>query len=259
MTMTDFWWLTPEQANKYVYVELVHHQPLTDEDDAPHQSFNNPCFAGIQNISKWCNKYQNTNVYRSLKIWPNNSKGEALLGPFVVDIDNSKNLDNALTVTRNAVSWLIKCYNLKESDIRLFFTGHKGFNIEILPSALGLAGTPSGQDNKADSIRKAVIKALQQSKNVSGGYSVGYENGRVVYRDLNTGKYVAKRDTANRVSNSVSAEGTIIDPPHEYTRLHNSINEWIEHGVKKARRKIGLTLSELNSLPLKEIVDRSIV
>ena len=87
MALTDFWWLTSEQANKYFYVELVHHQPLTDKDDAPHQDFNNPCITGIQSISKWRNKYQNTNVYRSLKIWSDNSKREALSGPFVVDIE----------------------------------------------------------------------------------------------------------------------------------------------------------------------------
>ena len=231
MAMTDFWWLTPEQTNKYVYVELVHHQPLTDEDDAPHQSFNNPCFAGIQSISKLCNKYQNTNVYRSLKIWSDNSKGEALSGPFVVDIDNSKNLDDTLIVTRKAVKCIFNSYNLKESDLRLFFTGHKGFNIEVLPSALGLAGTQSERDNKADCIRGKIISELRRNAGLAS--------------------------QPGQCRNLVSEQGTLIDPIHKHVRLHGSINKWIENGGQKARRKIVLTLKELRSLQIKQIVHQA--
>ena len=234
MAMTDFWWLTHEQANKYVYVELVHHQPLTDEADASHQSFNNPCFAEIQSMSKWCNKYQNTNVYRSLKICANNSKGEALSGPFVLDIDNSKNLDDTLIVTQKAVKCIFNSYNLKESDLRLFFTGHKGFNIEVLPSALGLAaGTQSEQDNKADCIREKIISELRRNAGLAS--------------------------QPGQCRNLVSEQGTLIDPIHKHVRLHDSINKWIENGGQKARRKIALTLKELCSLQITQIVGRSIV
>jgi hypothetical protein len=215
-------------------LELVHHQPLTDEDDTPHQDFNNPCFTGIQNISEWRNKHQNTNVYRSLKIWSDNLKSEALLGPFVIDIDNDcGKLDDTLIVARNAVKCLVNSYNLQESDIRLFFTGHKGFNIEVLPSAFGLAGTPSEQDNKADCIRKKIISELRRNAGLAS--------------------------QQGQARNLVSEEGTIIDGIHDYVRLHDSINKWIENGGYKARRKIGLTLSELNSLSLKQIVAKSIV
>lgn len=260
MALTDFWWLTFEQAGKFVYVELVHHQPPTDEDDAPLQDFNNPCFAGIQSISKWRNKYQNTNVHRSLKIWSDNSKREALSGPFVIDIDNEcGNLDDALTVTRNAVKCIFKSYNLKESEMRLFFTGHKGFNIEVLPSALGLAGTPSEQDNKANCIREKIISKLQQGTNLGGGYRVGSSKGKTVFIDQNTGKKLSKSNLHLKTVNLVSAGGTIIDIIHGDVRLHNSINEWIECGVNKARKKIELTLRELSNLSLELIVTRSMV
>jgi hypothetical protein len=212
-------------------VELVHHQPLTDEDDAPCQAFNNPCFAGIQSISKWCNKYQNTNVYRSLKIWSDNSKKEALSGPFVVDIDNSKNLADTLIVTRKAVKCIFNSYNLKESDLRLFFTGHKGFNIEVLPSALGLAGTQSEQDNKADCIREKIISELRRNAGLAS--------------------------QPGQCRNLVSEQGTLIDPIHKHVRLHDSINKWIEDGGYKARRKIALTLKEFCSLQIEQIVHQA--
>lgn len=232
MALTDFWWLTPEQANKYVYVELVCHQPLTDEDDAPYNDFNNPSFAKIQNIPKWCNTYQNTNIYRSLKIWPDNLKKEVLSGPFVIDIDNDDNLIDALNVTRKVVGCVFNSYNLKESDIRLFFTGHKGFNIEVLPSAFELAGAQSEQDNKAERIRKKIISELR--RNAESTSELG------------------------QCSNIVSEQGTIIDPIHNHVRLHDSINKWIENGVQ-ARKKIELTLGELNNLPIEHIITKSIV
>lgn len=229
MAMADFWWLISEQANKYVYVELVHHQPLTDKDDAPRHDFNNPCFTGIQNISEWRIKYQNTNVYRSLKIWSNNLKSEALSGPFVIDIDNEcGKLDDTLIVTRAAVKCIVNSYNLKESDIRLFFTGHRGFNIEVLPSALRLVGAPSEQNNKADCMRKEIINKLRQATNLTS--------------------------MQGNAMNLISENGTIIDRIHDYVRLHNSINRWIENGGQKARRKTSLTLKELCSLQIEQIV-----
>lgn len=232
MAMTDFWWLTFEQANKYVYVELVHHQPLTNEDNAPHQDFNNPCFTGIQSISEWRNKYQNTNVYRSLRIWSDNSKREALSGPFVIDIDNEcGKLDDTLIVTRKAVKCIFNSYNLKESDLRLFFTGHKGFNIEVLPSALGLAGTQSEQDNKADCIREKIISELRRNAGLAS--------------------------QPGQCRNLVSEQGTLIDLIHKHVRLHDSINKWIENGGQKARRKIALTLKELCSLQIEQIVHQA--
>jgi hypothetical protein len=231
MAITDFWWLTDEQVNKYFFVKLVHHQPLTDEDSAPNAEFTNPCFTQIRSISKWCENHQNTNIYRSLEIWTDNLQSEALYGPFVIDIDNDENLDDALTVTRNTIEYIVNLYNLKESDIRSFFTGHKGFNIEVLPSALGLLCKPSRQDEKANCIREKIICELRKNACLS--------------------------PQLVQVRNCVSKEGTIIDCIHDYLRLHNSINKWIENVGRKARRKIGITLSEVNSLSLNDIIDRS--
>mgnify|MGYP001602302971 CR=1 FL=1 len=214
-------------------MELVHHQPLTDEDDVPTKAFNSPCINGVQSISEWCGRHQNTNVYRSIKIWTDNSKRETILGPFVIDIDNDDDLDDALTVTRNAVKCIFKIYRLKDSDIQLFFTGHKGFNIEILPSALGLAGIASEWDNKVCNIREEIISELRRSAGLVS--------------------------QSGQARNIVSAKGTVIDGIHDYVRLHNSINKWIETSGQKARRKIGITLKEFNSLQLKQMVDRSTV
>ena len=231
MALTDFWWLTSEQASMYVNVGLVHHQPLADKDSAPRQAFENPYIAEIQGILEWCNKYQNTNVYRSLKIWSDNSKREALSGPFIIDIDNARNLADTLIMTRKAVRLIFRSHELKESDIRLFFTGHKGFNIEVLPSVLGLVGTPTEQDNEADCIRKKIINELRRKAGL-----------------------VSEQGQAR---NLVSKNCTIIDLIHDYIRLHDSINKWIECGVTIARKKIELPLSDFTNLRLDQILESS--
>jgi hypothetical protein len=210
---------------------LVHHQPLTDDDSPPSQDFCNPCFKGIRDISEWSNQNQNTNIYRSLNIWTDNSKREVLSGPFVIDIDGDKPNDS-LTVTRKTTTCLFSLYDVKENDIKLFFTGHKGFNIEVLPSAIGLTGAPSEQRNKANYIRQEIIGKLRCNA------------GLVSHSGLSR--------------NIVSCEGTVIDKIHHYVRLHESINEWIDNEGQKTRRKIGLTLSDLNNLQLVQIINRSI-
>ena len=139
--------------------------------------------------------------------------------------------DDALIMTRNAVKCIVNSYDLKERDIRLFFTGHKGFNIEVLPSALGLAGTQNEQDNKADRIWKKIISELRRNAGLAS--------------------------KPGQCRNLVSEQGTLIDPIHKHVRLHDSINEWIECGTAKARKKIGLTLSELGCLTLENIIAKS--
>jgi hypothetical protein len=221
--MTDFWWLTHEQANKYVYVNLVHHKPINDNDNAPNQDFNNPGFARIDNISGWCKEYQNINVYRSLEIWSDVSKKDALSGPFIIDIDNERGeLEDTLMVTRNVVTLLFKYYGVKENHLRLFFTGHKGFNIEVLPNALGLSYTQCEYRNDMDCLRKNIINKLRRDAGLNS--------------------------QSGQARNLVSDKGTIIDVIHNYVRLHDSINKWIDNEGYKARKKIGLSLSELENL-----------
>jgi len=223
---SDFWWLTAKEKRKYIYVELVYHKPFGEENDAPSSVFMNPSLVEVKNINQWRQQYQNTNVYRSLKVWADKSRKDALSGPFIIDIDNeSENLSDALVVTKKAVECLRNSYGIKDDDIHIFFTGHKGFNLEIHPSALKIRGTVEEQENKTQRIRKEVIRKLQQGKNVKG--------------------------------NSVSERGTLIDSIHEYVRLHYSLNKWISKTGKIARMKIELPIHEFNNLIIEKIIAKS--
>jgi hypothetical protein len=224
--MTDFWWMEKKDKFRYYCTKLVHHEPLEEQDSPANLAFKNPDLSPINKIGQWSTGHQNQNVYRSLKIWTTEDKSESLIGPFIIDIDNENgDLDDALIITRQA---LYAMYSKVPSlHLRVFFTGHKGFNIEILPSALNIAGSLSQQQAKAKLVHKDIIRTLQFGMN-------GQSN-----------------------SNYVGQNGTLIDRIHDYIRLHGSTNVWIENGSRKARRKVELAVDEFDRLSLRQILDMS--
>lgn len=233
--MSDFWWLSPTEKTAYLYVELFT------------QEFASPCFSLVSEIGRWRANHKNTNVYRSLKVWKDNSKREPLTGPFIVDIDNEDGcLDDALSVTRKAVKSILSVYGVSDNDVRVFFTGHKGFNIEVRPESVGITGSPDEQNSRTECIRKELIKELRQGKSSRGISSI--EKGKPVFKCAPNLWF----------SNQVSARGTLIDRRQSCLRLHDSINAWIEGNKTISRKKVILSLEELCKLTLKQIVQKSI-
>ncbi len=112
-----------------------------------------------------------------------------------------------------------------DNDIHIFFTGHKGFNLEIRPEIVDIVGTQKEQESKAGDLRKEVIKKLQQGKNLEYNY--------------------------------VSKRGTLIDPIHKHVRLHCSLNKWISQTGEIVRMKIELSITELKNLTIEEIIAKS--
>jgi hypothetical protein len=252
--MDDFWWLTPTERQEYIYVELVHHRPLREEDNSAHSSFSSPCFARIVDIEQWRNNNHNTNVYRSLQVWRDASKTKELSGPLILDIDNDDNdLGDALVVTREVVD-VVRSYHIKESAMRVFFTGHKGFNIELCSKALRISGTVG---NQTECVRKEIIKKLQEGKNLGGGFTASFENGAMIFRERAYRRRLSTGELSQKTANLVSRKGTVIDRTHDYVRLHGSINEWVESGKIKARMKTKLTVEELRSLTIGQTISRS--
>lgn len=253
--MTDFWWLTTKQKQEYTCIELVHHEPLTKDDDSPYKAFRNPCFTTIENMKGWCDSFDNTNVFRELTIWSDKSKRHRKAGPVVLDIDNdNENLNDALLITRNTVKIIKKTYHIQSSQLRIFFTGHKGFNIEINPEAIGIR---DDLKNRAEVFRRDIMRALQTETGLGGGYSVQFEDDRAIIRDRITGKRLSSRNLWKKTLNLVSENGTIIDGIHDFVRLHDSINEWISQEGEIARRKIELDINELNQVTIEQIVEKS--
>jgi hypothetical protein len=190
---TDFWWLTTEEVQKYQYVCVGHHQLYSDEPNSNNTPTSVPWFHSFDesgNLSKvmrryplkfveqWRDKCANTNVFRSLSLFTTEQDREELLGPFVIDIDREndetnrgyvQDLNKALEDTRKLVKEYLCKFN--EDDFRIFFTGHKGFNIEVCPQALGIVSLDNRRrqfrekraeinrtfgDNFADTIKECV-------------------------------------------------------------------------------------------------------
>lgn len=192
----------------------------------------------IDGLEDWCSKFQNTNVYRTLKITSLRRGVEEIIGPFVIDIDNEdEDLEDALSVTRKTLSLLRREFGIEAKSIRMFFTGHKGFNFEICPEALGIRGSMLDQVRKSAEVLYRITEALK------GGKSF-------------------------QCRNQISDKGTIVDETygdkrsirikHRYIRLHNSLNMWYSSEWKiKTRMKIELTFDELAKSSATEIAHRA--
>ena len=248
---SDFWWLSEEQASQAWLIGLGHHREdddrrITLHDLDPDQptlldwdhSLNergegSGLFTAypLSFMNEWCLRWDNHNVYRTMKMFPESGHGEAILGPLLVDIDSQdwksqplEDLEAALRMARHAITVVIQEWGLKpEEDVRIFFSGRKGFNIEAIPSRLDITGN------------------IDQQIRTSAGCL----------------------DTI-RQELGISADGPTIDPvygnrygfrlKHPYIRLHDSVNCWRSSAVTQRRRRVRLTIDELSGLSMARIL-----
>lgn len=238
MDHTDFWWLDTTHNATYDYVQLGHHRPMRD-DEQPCSITWDTAASPVSALDQWCKKFHNTNVYRSLTIWSSPLRHNQLLGPYLVDIDNEQqDLQDAQLAATRAVAHLQESYGITEDDLRIFFTGRKGFNLEVRPSSLQIQGTLSDQLRQSAEHLARIIEALR------------------------TGNIWP-------LVNQVTPGGTLIDTiygsrysgyqlKHPHVRLHGSYNKWLTPLGQTARRKLPLTIEELNELTAHEIMQRSV-
>ena len=138
MERSDFWWLSPSQRSSYQHTEFGHHRPIRD-DEEPRSINWDTNICSIDELENWRDRFQNTNVYRALKTVSTSLGVGEIIGPVLVDIDNGdEDLEDALTVTRKTLLLLQDKLRIETDSLRIFFTGRKGFNIEIRPVALGI-------------------------------------------------------------------------------------------------------------------------
>jgi hypothetical protein len=180
---SDFWWLTSEEAMKYKYIYVCYQEPHSDEphSDKDPKSANRYFSLDVNNslssvtkryplefIYFWKNTNNNINVFRSPGLFSDEQNGEGLLGPFLIDIDRQdktdkgfvQDLNKALKDTLHVIKTCLS--SIKENDYRIFFTGHKGFNIEINPHALGIISSEN-QIRQFRDIRKDINNNLGEN------------------------------------------------------------------------------------------------
>jgi len=182
----DFWWLVPDEAKKFRFVYTKHQHPYSDQQNTDRDppsverdySFYSVDSSGnlsknekrypVEFLNKWKKRCGNTNVFRSLALFAADENADKLLGPLVLDIDREdymegegmvQDLGKALQDTRKLVRCLQQSYRVKESDLCVLFTGHKGFNVEVRLGAVGI-GSVNPQWDQFKFKRKEINQAL---------------------------------------------------------------------------------------------------
>ena len=266
---SDLWWLSETQASEAWSVGLGHHAPPTDDDQPSITNLNeeeptipgwfhsldekrnkSPLFKRYppSSLAEWRSACHETNVYRTLKLFSERPDQEPILGPFLVDIDNqdlingySENLGDALIIATETVAFLTADWHLAaNSDLRVFFSGRKGFNVEIRPSSLGIHGAVWQQLELSSQKLDEIIAHLRNQNGVAATDS------NVVSQHLTQieGIY-GNRRFGYRLK-------------HPYTRLHDSVNKWIsKDGSEIARVRLELTVDELVTETISSIVFRA--
>jgi len=147
MISTDFWWLSPVEVRQFRYVDLFHQEPYSDEPNTDRDPTSCPILQSdkrypLESVSQWEVRFRNMNVFRSWALYSSNIEGKEIIGPLVLDIDRPVEKDGgyvpdferALRDTRLLVTEY--CSKLERTNYRVFFTGHKGFHIEIHPKVI---------------------------------------------------------------------------------------------------------------------------
>ena len=189
-------------------------------------------------LATWKQICLNTNVYRSLLLF--SKKGENLAGPFLVDIDSlatddtagpiRADLGQALTVAREIGSLLLDQWHLPQPDLRLFFSGRKGFNFEVRPNALGITGNGRAQMQASERLQRRLKDELK-AKGIPNCVDRVYGHGGILW----------------------------LRPRHPFTRLHESINAWHSGGRIHRRRRAEVSLEDLFKLDINAIAEKSLV
>ncbi len=259
MNGSDFWWLTEREASQPWLVGVGHRSPLVDDD--------NPCAVPwyrsvdpggklstdekrhpLTYLDEWRHTCGNSEVFRTLELCPSREAQEgALLGPFLIDIDNSdwddgyrEDLEDALRVTRQVIEFVTDSWKLSAQDFRIFFTGRKGFNVEIQPGALQISGALASQIDMSGKRQEAAIQYLRSQNRV---------------KDQNGNAVSDRRTFIDRIYGS-PLRGHYLKKA--YVRLHRSVNKWVTHGgTKIARMKLELSPKELFDSTAQAICSRS--
>ena len=240
---SDFWWLPEPVDWKGLVVELGHHAPLHEWDERTLTPWIWKRGTAEDVIESWRSEHANVNVYRKLIV--ESPDGERFFGPVLLDIDCEEeitddtgevvgfenDLDIARAVACNVLRQL-ETSGLSNKDVRVFFSGRKGFHFEVRPSALGVAGDLQEQIDAAGEWERNLVTPLSFPQHS------GIDK-------------VFTRPFPRRPSYEVKSY-------HSCVRLHNSLNCWFDsEGRQNCRAKCYLSFQDVLSLPTEEICSRA--
>lgn len=160
MKASEFWWPTPDEMSKYTWLEVLHTDPHSDEPGSDLRPLRVGSYRSVgldgslscrrkryhtDFLDVWRERVGNINVFRGLRLYSAEEDGTEMAGPLVIDIDSEDstarssgycpNIHHSLQTARRILDGPLS--GLSETDYRVYFTGNKGFSIEVCPKALG--------------------------------------------------------------------------------------------------------------------------
>ena len=212
----EFWWLSPSERTKFEYV-LPGYQESLPNDDVP-----DPIYGGrvkVDQLSRWCDGHQWLNVHRKLNVYSQQAEEcEVLEGPILLDFDNGEeDLVSACRCSREALKFLQDEHQINVmEDCRVFFSGRKGFHIELRPTAVEPESLERVGRHRRRRFKKALIRRLR------GAFRVNCD-----------------------IANLLDLRGTVLDKDRDAKRINGSVNAWVDKGLVRKRRMLQVVAQEL--------------
>lgn len=248
---SDFWWLPEKEDINRLLTGLGHREIINERDDPrladwwfsegpPSLFHSGGPLHPISYLHTWRQLWNNTEIYRSLKL-VRDEKGR-IVGPFLLDIDSTHrtrgnqthDIEDALLVAKRCLGYLLEKFNLTQRDYRVFFSGRKGFSIEVRPESIG---APNGYRQRLrffDTLNADITAEVLGQANKT-------EKGTMIDKVLRTETWTGESDLH-----------------HPFLRIHNSINSWTDAtGRPVHRMKIEVEPDRIGRIDASEVIRES--
>lgn len=212
----EFWWLSPEQRERFLYAYPAY------QDQLPNHQLPGLIYekrVAIGELEEWSYGHRMINVHRKLSLYESQvGDCQTLAGPVLLDFDNEgENLEPACKCVSEALGFLQHDLGIDLSvDCRVYFSGRKGFHIELRPSAVPTNLLQRIGHFKRTHLDMKLISHMQ-------------------------GTFHTSAQSVNQLDN----EGTVLDKVLSAKRINGSINAWGVHGDVYYRKMIPVAIDAL--------------
>ena len=126
--------------SRFTHVELARFFPDENRLKRIQDKKHNPVLLGWDEIYEFSAKYEDIGIYHSIRHYSPGDGGldGPSLAPLHFDIDNKENPERAYSDTQTLASHLIETLGIPYEAVRVYFSGMKGYHLEIEPMAVRL-------------------------------------------------------------------------------------------------------------------------
>jgi hypothetical protein len=225
----EFWWLQRLGLPIAGQVRVAVSRWVAPSDDPPFDKIRSP--VPVTLLGEWAAMQDWENVHRSLVVEGAVGGNSSIAGPLVVDVDvdvdveegvydpkpSEAQLQKAKAITNKVVSYFSD-QGVQEEDRRVYFSGHKGFHVEVVfPGHCNM--------HAANGFRARWDIELRKLRRAIGHHTVS----------------AFSKEKPREI---------VIDPILDYIRLNTSVNRWGPLHSESRHRVIRVMESELAGITI---------